>query len=282
MSILLLGDSHADIFTHLPNVNRFDPVLFTTYRFTNPDDLELWNRLDNWFSTNPSNILIITSGEIDIRAHYWRHIPRHYNNALDIVKYIDSMIIKFYNKLIEVCEKYKIEKVIVWGQPVAGEKAEYNNQHPFGGSSQTRNQLIHMWNIKFVNLIKDDNRIKFTTAYYNFINPSNYATLTPSPSHDGVHWHNNFGPTFWNDYIMQAEEKNIVIPEHMINDNFDITETVSEGTQQYDTWARTDQITDITLAERHIEIKGVSYSWVRSAFRSILPNQYNELALMKV
>ena len=29
-------------------------------------------------------------------------------------------------------------------------------------------------------------------------------TVEPSPSHDGVHWHDNFGQVFWNNLVAPA------------------------------------------------------------------------------
>lgn len=294
MTVLLLGDSHSDIFLRLPNVSRFDlskctPYLFTAHRFINPKDDDLWSRLDSWFSSNTGNVglksnsLVITSGEIDIRAHYWRHIPRHYQSSSDITEFVKSLATKFYNTLVFVCEKYNLEKIIVWTPPVAGERASYNNEHPFGGSSQTRNKLIHMWNREFANIIKDDQRFSVIAPYYEFIDHVTYMTVEPSPSHDGVHWHDNFGQVFWNNLVAPAlNNPGIYFGNNwnlMKDDQFDIIETTSRGTQQYDTWARTDQISDITDIEKHIIINGQSYSWIRSSKRNLLPFEYQELSL---
>ena len=109
MSILLLGDSHTDIFTNINTVNRFDMRkcqlgIFTIHRFVNPEDTDLWDQLSSWFSahTTPTTSLVITSGEIDIRAHYWKHIVRNYNDISDIKHYIQLTTLKFYNTLYHI------------------------------------------------------------------------------------------------------------------------------------------------------------------------------------
>lgn len=296
MPILLLGDSHTDPFLHQPDVIRFDlrqcqPVLFTTHRFTDINDTNLHQKLDIWLtslttqSTDPAKTLVITSGEIDIRAHYWRHIPREYLSINDIIEFVRKKAYLFYVKLEETFKKYNLNNIVVWGSPVAGEKAQYNSEHPYGGSSVTRNILTHIWNREFGRFIHDKKHISLATAFYNFINHENYSTLDPNPSHDGVHWHDSFGSTFWNQIVLPATHKGgLFVGENwtkMVNHEFDIREQVSSGTQQYDTWARADQYTDVSDIHHHVFIKGNTYSWISSHQRSKLPVEYIELCLQK-
>jgi hypothetical protein len=262
---------------------------FTIYRFTDFNETDLWSPLVNWFEQNtinsqdPCRTLVIAGGEIDIRAHFWRHIPRHYQGKDSIVNYIQSVAVKFYQSLATVCNRYNIRRVVVWGSPVAGERAQYNSEHPFVGPSQTRNRLIHIWNREFVRAIENDARISLATAYYNFIDPSNYSTVNPSPSHDGVHWHDSYGPVFWEKLIQPCIDGNKIAAgmnwNNMYNDQFDIVESISNGNQQYDTWARTDQISNSSVIDRQITINGQSYSWIRAEHRDLLPSQYNELII---
>jgi hypothetical protein len=292
--VLLLGDSHKDIFLRNSNVNRFDMSLcneqaFTIHRFSNFNEVDLWSPLSKWFehhtinSQDPYKILVVTGGEIDIRAHFWRHIPRHYQGKGSILDYVQSVAVKFYQSLATVCDKYDIRKVVVWGVPVAGERAQYNSEHPFVGSSQTRNRLVHIWNREFIRIIENDPRISSATAYYNFIDLSNYSTVDPSPSHDGVHWHDRYGPVFWEQFIQPCIDGNKIAvgPQwnNIYNDQFDIVESISQGNQQYDTWARTDQISNLNIIDRHVIIKGQSYSWVKAEYRNLLPFQYSEIEI---
>ena len=290
MNILLLGDSHTDIFVGSVS-NRFNMCqcqssIFTLHRFINQDELDLWSNLEPWFKNNtgsPSS-LIITGGEIDIRAHFWKHIPRSYINSTDITTYILGTALKFYQKLVEVYEKYQLEKIVIWGAPVAGERADYNYEVPFVGSSQIRNILVHLWNKSLLEVTNNDPRISFTTAYYNFINPDTYLTIQPNPSHDGVHWHQQFGNTFWEQLISPALNSSSVVGDNfdiMKNDQFEIVESTSNGTQKYDTWARTDQLKN-DIDTRNILINNISYSWVRADHRSLLPENYKELSIQKL
>jgi hypothetical protein len=154
---------------------------------------------------------------------------------------------------------------------------------PFSGTSQTRNRLIHLWNREFLTVIKNDARIALATAYYDFVNPDSYSTVTPNPSHDGVHWHDRFGPEFWETLVKPALESgasqvgknwNAVYEDH-----FDLAEAESTGRGQYDTWARTDQLLSSEGIDRQIVINGVQYSWVRHDQRPLLPETYIELVL---
>lgn len=293
MTILLLGDSHSDPFVNMPNVSRCDlskcdQWLFTSYRFTNPADFDLWSNINSWLSSNtinssnPSKILVITGGEIDIRAHYWRHIPREYQHSTDIVKYVERHAVQFFNTIKTVCNTYKLDHVVVWGSPVAGEKAQYNNEYPFSGSSQTRNKLIHMWNVAFGKLIANSTQVSLASAYYDFIN-LDYTTITPSPSHDGVHWHDSYGPVFWENIILPATTNNGIFLgknwEIMRNETFSITETSSQGTQKYDTWVRFNQLNDTNEFNQLAYVNGNTYVWVTANDRSRLPEQYMELTI---
>jgi len=289
MKILLLGDSHTDIFNR-GGVDRFEmsqcqSSIFTSQRFTNQHELDLWDKLKPWLQRNGNNSsLIITGGEIDVRAHFWKHIPRSYTNSKDITTYILNTALKFYQTLVSICEKFHLEKIVIWGAPIAGERADYNFEVPFVGSSQTRNILVHLWNKSLLECIKNDNRIYLATAYYNFINPDTYLTIQPNPSHDGVHWHYDFGNVFWEQLISPALNGGSMLGDNfniMKDDQFDITEESSNGIQKYDTWARTDQLTS-NIDERTVLINNTSYTWVRENKRSLLPEQYKELAIQKI
>ena len=292
MSTLLLGDSHSDIFLHLPGVSRFDlsqcqQVLFTIFRFTNHNDVDLWDRLDNWFAQHAAltKKIVITASEIDIRAHFWRHIPRHYQDYSDISKFVRANANSLYQSLVTLCDKYNLERVVVWSAPIAGERAQYNSQHPFSGSSKTRNQLVHIWNREFSEIIKNDRRLSLATAYYNFIDPETYSTVTPSPSHDGVHWHSNYGPSFWETFIVPAlNNPGTYVGDHwniMYNHIFDVSTTESSGDQKYDTWALAEQINNFEKIQHIVTINNQRYSWIPADLRSLLPKQYKELGIIR-
>jgi hypothetical protein len=293
MKILLLGDSHTDIFLRMPEVTRFTTAqcrspIFTNHRFTDLSESDLWSKLTSWFEqqTVDAKHLVITSGEIDIRAHFWRHIPRHYiKDANEILEFIKTNAEKFYHSLIRIIELYKLENIVVWGQPAAGERAHYNSEVPFTGSSKTRNQIIHLWNREFLKIISQNPKITFTTAFYDFVDPQTYLTTSPNPSHDGVHWHDNFGPIFWENLVMPAmSQGSLVGPNYsiMVNDQFDMSESLSQGQQQYDTWVRADQFHNIDGLGHSVHFKGKTYVWFTADQRHRLPMQYIELSLQKI
>jgi hypothetical protein len=291
MTTLLIGDSHTNIFLS-QDVNRLDIGefglgVFTIHRFVDPDN-SIQPLLNSWLRENSKNgsSLVITSGEIDIRAHYWRQLPRYYKEETDIVDQIKSLAFKFYQKLTKVINQYGLKNIVVWGSPTAGERALYNSEYPFSGSSITRNILTHLWNKEFANIIKNDTRVSLCSAYYNFIETKTYATISPNPSHDGVHWHDSFGTDFWNVLISPAlSTPGLYVGEKwssMMQDKFNVVESESQGMDQYDTWVRTDQITDLVGIDAHITIGNISYSWVRAEKRSALPDTYKELILQLI
>jgi len=283
MTTLLLGDSHTDIFLNMHDTSRFDLgacqlKVFTTHRFVNSNEEDLWSKLTPWFEqqTVHNKTLVITSGEIDIRAHYWKHMLTYG----DVLKYITDTATKFYQELQRLVEKYKLEHVVVWASPVAEERARYVSEYPFGGSSYTRNQIVHCWNREFNKLSAEDPKITLATAYYNFINLDTYQSLDPSGSHDGVHWHPNSGLSFWEHFIAPAMLGNKIVIDN--TDQFKIVENTSTGESQYDTWARTDQLLSLDNISKSVIINNTSYSWVRAEHRNQLPHQYQELGLQKI
>lgn len=289
MSFLLLGDSHTNIFydkdVNIFPLNKCSLDLFTTKRFLDDSDIDLWYRLTPWLENNKGSKLIITSGEIDIRAHYWRHIPRYYNSKIDIINFISSMTNNFYNKLINLAEQYNLDRIVVWGSPISGEKALYNSQYPFVGSSKTRNILTHLWNREFIKLLEKDSVISFSTAFYNFLE-TDYQTSNNNPSHDGVHWHNSQSTYFWKKFIFPATETKGIYLEHnsyflKSKDEFDICEVLSQGNYRYDSWVRTNQINSL-LDSKTVTILNNSYTYYVADKRNLLPDTYYELSLDKI
>ena len=287
-TVLLLGDSHTDIFQRLPGVARFDvgqcdTVLFTSHRFTNNNDQDLWSKLDPWLKTQTANTLVITSGEIDIRVHYWRHLPRNYTQQSSITDFVASLAGVFYRKLVDIADRYSLEKIVVWAPPVASERAHYNSQYPFSGSAHVRNYLVHLWNKEFCQIIQNDSRISLSTAFYHYVDPDTYSASTET--HDGVHWPDHFGPAFWQHLILPAiDRKGIYVGDHwntMSNDQFRMCEAVSDGRQLYDSWVRTDQCQQVQDIKHTVSINDKSYSWVTADQRHRLPKDYIELSLEK-
>lgn len=285
MTVLLLGDSHTNIFV-TPPVYKFDTGacaldLFTAHRFLDASDTDLWSRLTPWFEQRLSNALIVTAGEIDIRAHYWRHIPRRYQSDQDIVSYVNGLCSRYYDKLKSIADHYGIDRVVIWGSPVAGEKALYNSKYPFVGSSATRNMLTHLWNREFYKISDTDKRFSMATAFYDYIK-DDYSTDPSTPTDDGVHWRYECGPIFWQNYLVPAlNQKGFFSNKRffdMIDDRMIMVEQDSQGQYLYDTWARTSNLSGM-LDTKTVSINGMSYSYVTADQRNNLPRSYLELAL---
>jgi hypothetical protein len=135
-------------------------------------------------------------------------------------------------------------------------------------------------------VIEGDHKIALATAYYDFVDPGTYSTVTPNPSHDGVHWRDSYGSVFWDQLIQPAlESGGSMLGDNwlsMTNHRFDIAEGDSSGEMMYDTWARTDQISDVDGTDRQVSIGGASYSWIKADRRSALPPVYKELVLKSI
>ena len=286
--ISLLGDSHSNLFKMIPGVIQFNTLslnldLVTIYRLLNKEDTDIQTKVHSWLLHQSlySKCLIVSTGEVDIRAHFWRHIPRNYNGSEDIENFIKLKSLEYFNFLVSLANTYGFEKIIIWGAPTSQEKAMYNSSYPFAGSASIRNKLIHLWNKFLYEYTKTDSRIIITTAFYEFIDPVSYSTLPSIPSQDGVHWNSNLSSSFWKQFILPAIHENISIINKnwrdMLNHKFEISEIISDGRFQYDSWVDSSYISN--LNSRQTTVNKKDYYWVTADKRNQLPEQYKELSL---
>lgn len=207
-NILLLGDSHADIFQNSPNVQRFanHAVVPTAQRLVDLNYTDLWSRLDPWLASAPADSdLVICINEIDIRVHYWRHLPR---SELTILQYIHELAHKLYSRLVYIHDHYGLRRCLLWGAPPASPNAGYNADWPFCGPHTLRNRLIHLFNRAFIDLVvsSGSSAVSFETAYYKYV--SSDFTTKDFASNDGVHYQAQIRDQLWSLIIDQLANPN--------------------------------------------------------------------------
>lgn len=167
---------------------------------------QIWTD-DKWQSSNNYSIedsensnLVVSVGEIDIRGHFWRHIPRDLQNNpnLTIQEWIDKRTHSIVSTLIDTAIRGKWHKVIYLAPPTAGYGE--NNNWPFSGSIKTRNILIDMFNRSMIKLIKTTGpEICMVTAYYDYIDNTTYLNSAnySKQDRDGVHWPMSMESEMW-------------------------------------------------------------------------------------
>jgi len=287
--ILLFGDSHTDIFSSIPTVVRFNRFqlqseVITAQRLNDENNIDLQSKLNSWLENNTSlsKTLVMSVGEIDIRAHFWRHIPRNYVDKNSIMSFVKNKAEEYCRTLINLANKHNLERVVIWGPPAAGEKAApYNSEYPFTGSSSTRNRLVHLWHKFIYEAIKDDSRFALASAFYNYVDTTTYCTFENYPSHDGTHWRDICGSTFWEKLVLPAINGNKLVLgveyNTMVEHEFEIDESVSQGEQKYDSWVKSLYVNDPNF--RKVNVNDSEYVWVSADHRPQLPSEYQELTL---
>jgi len=260
--IIMFGDSHTDIFVDQPNVTRFNlhTAVFTIPRLANFDGWTgLWPTLDTWLSAAPGQDLVVSVGEIDIRAHAWRHYPRvMYSKTIN--DYINDLAGLHYATLVRIQRKYRLNRCVLWGAPPAHDNKLYNQDWPFSGSTHVRNRCIHLFNSEFQRLVlaNPTNGVGFATAYYAHVNSDfNYVN---DPSHDGVHYRNRLGPVFWSDLVMPAFEQRLGIAGDVLPQvNYSVVSVRKDNNLRLaDTWISQPGVT----GQHSVEFQGRTYYYI--------------------
>lgn len=277
-SIIMFGDSHCDIFASCPNQQRFNlhTAVFTIPRLTNFESwTALWPTLDTWLSAAPGQDLVVSIGEIDIRAHAWRQYPRvMYSKTIN--EYINELAGTLYSTLVRIVRKYRLNRCVLWGAPPAHDNKLYNADWPFSGSTGVRNRCVHLFNSEFQRLVlaNPTNGIGFATAYYAFVDSE--FNSTNNPSHDGVHYRDSYGPSFWTNLVLPAFEYGVgIVGQPLLDGEYSVVARAKTvGVRLADTW-----ISGPGVAEEHaVEFQGQTYYYVKKD--AALPcSEYLELEL---
>lgn len=236
LPIILLGDSHADIFQHrvasrFPNLT----VVPTARRFANFAFLDLWSRLDPWLSQYADHTLVLCVNEIDIRVHYWRHLPR---SGQSCDHYVKDLAQQLFASISEVVIKYKLAQCLLWGAPPAQARSGYNRDWPYCGPTQVRNKLIHLFNYFFHGLVRTnpESRVKFVTAFYDYVD---LDFQSPNfVSSDGVHYNQDQADRLWDRIQLATLSQSMDLDFSQYPLQFEYYQAACADSQhtQYDAW----------------------------------------------
>jgi hypothetical protein len=287
--VLIIGDSHTGIFGAMPDVvlHTGDPALFTTEDYIKLVD-QPDSRLSNFFKSQQSTAkhLIICLGEIDARAHYWKHLATASSQGIDPACYIRQKIENLYQSIKKTADLYDFERVVLWGAPPAVDCVHYNPGYPFIGSVPTRNAMVHLFAREFINRIKQDsteNRIRFSTGFYEYINPLTYLVETDVPIKDGIHYILEVKQQLWNLLTPVVFGDQLIYTgasfDQMQLHTFKVTASTVAQTSLYDTWVREKDIVDSEKYTRKINIKEEDYCLMKNVDTLDAGNQYTELCL---
>ena len=285
MKILVIGDSHSNMFADVPGVeHQRSPGAFTARRFADPDFSEVWSWLSPWLSARRgADALVLSASEIDVRAHFWRHIPRAVTQGISLSAFITSKAVELLTAVSRVQRDYAIGRVVLWTAPPATDRTSYNPDWPFVGSVTTRNVLIHLFNCEVQRQIRGNPGIGLATGFYDYINPDSYLAQDHIPS-DGVHWHNSLKDSLWNQHLLPVIYGQTVdlgpVYQQMSNHIPRFVATQARPTWLYDTWIRTEDLEQSLDTDPRASINGSDYSRIYLRDRTRFPDSYREMALV--
>jgi len=285
---LLIGDSHTGIFHGQPNIVVYghDDGLYTARNYgelvDQPD-----SRLNGFYQSfkGSETDVILCIGEVEIRAHWWKHIPAEHVNGKDFKIYIKECAERLYRAIKITVDRYEFSSVLLWGAPPATGNTNYNPAWPFIGSVSTRNILTHLFNHAIIECLNQDpteKRIKFATGFYDYIDPETFLPTFNIPS-DGVHWSSPLRDFVWNivnkllteDYQVYANP----LFDQLKSQTFKISSTTASTTWLYDTWILSKNLQNPQDHDRKITVNGEDYHLIRLEKRDVFPETYTELCL---
>lgn len=269
--IVTIGDSHSGIFQDLaPRWTTYSDA-FTCDRFCTGFP-GIWQELDPWLRQQRPTHVVLTAMEIDIRGHWWRHMPRQPEQTIE--ESIDAECRKFYSAVQAMADRYGIERVVIWGPPPATNRTTYNPDWPFVGPVATRNRLINSYNHAMITQSTD--RIAYATAFYDYVDLSTFHAVNYTET-DGVHYFQTLGDRFWAGLILPALSG---FQQHLPPANeLRYVEHSQEQRGLYDTWIRTEDLAQAVQARTTL-VNNTSYTYmtIRDNW-SQWPKTYRELGL---
>ena len=282
---LVFGDSHSNMFAGVAGViHRHSPEAVTARRIADPEFQPIWSGLNLWLLQHQgAPALVLSVSEVDIRAHFWRHLPRAVTAGKSVDDFLASLAQELLQGLLRIQQKYSIGRIVLWTAPPATANTTYNPAWPFVGCVSTRNVLIHLFNCEIQRQIASDPSIFLATGFYDYIDPVRYLPRDHIPS-DGVHWHDSLRDQLWNHHIAPA------IAGHTVDlgDSYRImaqhrpsfVENVVKPGCLYDTWVRTEDLALTLDTDPRARVLGCDYSRINLQDRARFPDSYRELALI--
>ena len=283
--ILVFGDSHSNMFAGVAGVvHQRSPQAVTARRVSDPTFSELWSWLAPWFEVHRgADSLVLSASEIDIRAHFWRHLPREFAQGTTVPEFMAGKVAEFMAGIARIQQVYGIARVVLWSAPPATANTTYSPDWPFVGSVSTRNVLIHLFNSEFQRQIQGNSQVFLATGFYDYIDPQTYLPRDHIPS-DGVHWHDSLRDQLWTQHIAPAISGHAVdlgSAYHAMSQHrpYFVEHTTSPGCL-YDTWVRTEDLPESRAEDPRAVVGGVDFSRIYLKDSARFPASYRELALI--
>ncbi|MDH5254680.1 MAG: hypothetical protein OEW72_02085, partial [Gammaproteobacteria bacterium] len=188
--LIIVGDSHTVTFRPFDRdvLAIFHPGAVTADAFTRTSN-DLTQQILSFLSClNPdSGALVLSMGEVDIRAHYWRDLPLLVSRGMPLERIIESKVQAFVQAATAVCNHFGFQEAILWGPPASNiPGAADNAEFPTTGDTVTRNILTHLFSRTCHAIASAGHpRFRFATLFYDMVNDD--LDTEPGWLADGVH-----------------------------------------------------------------------------------------------
>ncbi|MBL8200616.1 MAG: hypothetical protein JNK40_06560 [Chromatiales bacterium] len=172
--LIIVGDSHTVTFRPFDAdvLAIFHPGAVTADAFTRPNN-ELTQQVLAFLSClNPDGgTLVLSMGEVDIRAHYWRDIPLLVSRGMALEAFIEARVRALVQAVTAACNHFGFREAILWGPPAS--KLPGTAEHgafPTTGDTVTRNILTHLFSRTCHAIASAGQpRFRFATLFYDMV-----------------------------------------------------------------------------------------------------------------
>lgn len=184
MNLRFFGDSHIDILADRgPDRWQNDGLVFTL------DRLRSWayhyHNLDSWLRDSRGRQVVLSCGNTDIRAHWWRRSLRTGQILLD--HWVEDQAQAFVSVCDQILHQYALARLIILGPPVCSDHI-WDGHYPYSGSVSTRNRMVDLWNRAMVDQVSSRERMSYATAFYHYLDPVTWRADPSVMDDDGVHY----------------------------------------------------------------------------------------------
>jgi len=231
---------------------------------------------------NKARYVVMSLGGLDIRAHWWKHIPE---NTVSPEAYIQKRAEDFYRALKTTADLYGLEKIVVWGAPPAIHDVQFVPQYPYYGSAITRNMIKHIFSRAFIDCVDRDigeTRIGHATRFYDYVLPD-YQATSAVPLGDGVHYSHTVTDLLWDTInpVIFGDLKNYTgsLFDSMREDQFEIQTATVDRTILYNTWVLAAHIKNPHRYTRKVSLSGADYHLLNNTDTKDAVPRYTELCL---
>jgi len=225
---------------------------------------------------------VISLGGLDIRAHWWKHIPE---TSISPEDYTQKPVEDFYHALKKTADLYGLEKIVVWGTPPAIHDVKFVPQYPYYGSAVTRNIMKHIFSRSFIDYIDGDigeTRIGYASRFYDYVLPD-YQATSAVPLGDGVHYSHTVTDLLWDTInpVIFGDLKNYTgsLFDSMQKDQFKIQTATVDRTILYNTWVLAEHVKNPRRYPRKVSLLGADYHLLNNTDTKNAVPRYTELCL---